>query len=104
MKLQEGYNKNRLKETSQAPSQSGTFFHLWNTKSFLTALRWFHSFKAEKQGLSLAWLRVVSDLTGSFLVALGLTKYRPVLFIALFLMITLGGTNDESPETGGGDV
>jgi len=49
-------------------------------------------------------LRVISDLMGSSLVALGLTRYTPLLFIALFLIITLGGCNDEAPEIGSGDV
>lgn len=93
MNLQERYNKNRLMETKQAHPQSHTFFHLWRTQGLWQALKWFHSFKVKRQHLSYGWVRVTADILGSFLVALGITGP-----IVLWLVITVGGSNDYAGE------
>jgi hypothetical protein len=102
MKLQEGYNQHRLKETSQAPEQSRFFFAIWKNKGIWQALKWFHDFKQNRQQLSFAWLRTFSDLTGCLLVAFNLCRFRIFFLTAIFLMITLGGQPDndryETPE------
>lgn len=61
--LQNNYNKNRI--TYGAPEQSRFFFGAWKDKGLWAAIKWFYKFKRERH-------RVVSDLLGSTMVALGL--------------------------------
>lgn len=95
-KLQQNYNRNRLKQTSSAPEQSKYFFAIWNSNNLLSALKWFYNYKKNVQHLPLPLLKVVFDLLGSLLVASGLTKFNVVASIAVLLMVSLGGTNGDN--------